>query len=257
MKGDDDVQKNYILINRHFKDLNPISMGWQSCAPGYSFGPSVRKYTLIHYVESGKGRLEKGGRIYPVQAGDAFLILPGETAFYQADKEDPWTYRWFNFDGELSAAFRNLPPVFPAPSDCFRDMLSVDEASPTREYYAAGLLFRLYSELFAGEKHKNDYVRQVRDYISAMYMQEVRVEALAETLNLDRRYLSRLFKEKTGESVQDYLISVRMEEAKKLLARGYGIAEAAFLCGYPDPSNFSRMFKRRFGVSPAGWKKEN
>ena len=55
--------------------------------------------------------------------------------------------------------------------------------------------------------------------------------------------------------MQEYLINVRMEEAKKQLEKGKTVAEAAKLCGYDDPCNFSKIFKSRFGVSPGGWKK--
>ena len=82
------------------------------------------------------------------------------------------------------------------------------------------------------------------------------MEEISEKMNLDRRYLSRLFKEKTGQTIQEYLISVRMEAAKKQLARGASVAEAAQLCGYDDACNFSKMFKRLFGISPGKWKSE-
>ena len=118
----------------------------------------------------------------------------------------------------------------------------------------AALLFEMYAELFEKSKPRNHYVRQVQDYIKALYMQPIRIEAIAEKMNLDRRYLSRIFKQKTGQTVQDYLISVRMEEAQRLLSQGKTVEEAATLCGYEDSFNFSKMFKRKFGVSPLQWK---
>ena len=125
-----------------------------------------------------------------------------------------------------------------------------------REYLVASLLFRMYAELFEGKKAHNHYVRRVKDHIRALYMQPLRVEEIARKMNLDRRYLSRLFKEKTGQTIQDYLISVRMEEAQERLREGFSVEETSRLCGYEDPTNFSKMFKRRFGVSPARWRSE-
>ena len=86
-------------------------------------------------------------------------------------------------------------------------------------------------------------------------MQEISVDKISKLLGLDRRYLVRLFKEKTGQTIQDYIISVRMDEACRQLSLGRSIGEAANLCGYHDACNFSKMFKKHYGVSPMNWKK--
>ena len=83
-----EMQKDFLFVNRNFKDLNPMLYGCQDCAPSHSFGPSVRTYTIIHYVERGKGKLYKYGREYPVRAGEAFVILPHEVTTYTADADD-------------------------------------------------------------------------------------------------------------------------------------------------------------------------
>lgn len=246
--------KSVILNNRRFADLNPIDIGWENCRPGHCYGPAIRRYTLLHYVEDGCGALYKDGKVYPVQKGQIFIILPGEVTKYVADGEHPWVYRWIAFDGALSEKFRELSPVVSLPEDLFPRVPNTGEFHGIVEYALAGQLYAMMSELFASGKHRNHYVRQVKDYIKSSYMRELRVEQIAESLSLDRRYLSRLFKEKTGQSVQEYLISVRMEEARKLLSEGYGVGETAMLCGYNDTCNFSKMFKRICGVSPAKWK---
>jgi AraC-like DNA-binding protein len=46
-----------------------------------------------------------------------------------------------------------------------------------------------------------------------------------------------------------------MEAAKRLLGRGMSVSEATRLCGYEDSCNFSKMFKRECGVSPADWRR--
>ena len=244
---------DHVLINRHLQDLNPLFYGYERCLPNKSFGPAIRKYTLIHYVVEGEGRVYKQDGEYAVHAGQAFLILPDEIVTYTADAKNPWYYQWVAFDGALSEKFRELPTVIEFPSGVIREMLSMEERD-LREYRVAALLFEMYAELFERPNPRNHYVRQVKDYIKALYMQPIRIEAIAEKMNLDRRYLSRIFKQKTGQTVQDYLISVRMEEAQRLLSQGKTVEEAAILCGYEDPFNFSKMFKRKFGVSPLQWK---
>ena len=246
-----------VLLNRRFSDLNPLISGQERCAPDKSFGPFIRKYTLIHYVVKGKGRLYKNGRVYNVSAGQAFILCPGEMSVYSAEPSDPWYYQWVGFDGNLSKKFAELPPVVTFSSNWIGMMLDRPSESAMREYEIASLLFRMYADLFADKKHNNHYVRRVSDYIKAQYMQDVRVEDIAERMNLDRRYLSRIFKASTGMTIQEYLISVRMEEAQRSLRLGFSVSESALMCGYPDVCNFSKMFKSKFGTSPGKWRAEN
>ena len=245
--------QDYVLANRHFSDLNPILLGSEQCRPSQSYGPAVRNYVLLHYVVSGKGKLVKGGKTYPINAGEAFLILPGEVTVYAADEKEPWHYQWIAFDGKLSEKFHQLPPVFPLSSSWLREMLDIEE-SDMHEYMIASVLFRLYAELFIGEKHRHRYVKQVKNYIRALYMQDICVEEIAEKMNLDRRYLSRVFKANTGMTIKEYLVEVRMQEGKRYLEMGKLVIESANLCGY-DSCNFSKMFKKRFGVSPQEWQR--
>lgn len=239
----------WLLTNRHLQDLNPLIAGQQACPPGHSFGPSVRAYTLLHYVESGQGVLYSRGKAHPVGAGQVFLILPGEVTTYTADEADPWHYRWIGFDGGLSRRFSELPPVFSVSGEVFDGIFPAKDAQMPEYHMAAGLI-KLYAALFPANANANTHVRKVESLIRAAYMHNVRVESLARELNLDRRYLTRLFKEKTGESVQQYLIRVRMEEAQRCLLQGHNVQTAARLCGYEDVSNFSRMYKKFYGHSP-------
>ena len=253
-KGGIMERKNLLLTNRNFQDLNPLVAGEHRCRSGHSFGPAVRKYTLLHYVLSGKGTLYTKEGSYTVTAGQAFLILPGKVTTYTADEKDPWHYRWIGFDGVLSERFAQLPPVVSLQAELFSHLWQLGEESSVTEYRLASALFALYADLFEDKSHKNPHVSKVVDYIRSSYMQPIRVHQIAKELNLDRRYLSRLFKEHTGQSIQDYLVSVRMEEAKQLLQSGHSVNESARLAGYEDVSNFSKMFKNYHGYPPATMK---
>lgn len=242
---------NLFLTNRHLQDINPLIAGEHICDPGYGVRPFTRKYTLIHYVIRGKGTLFARGQTFEVTAGQAFLIRTEELASYQADTVDPWHYRWVGFDGALSARFSELPAVFSLPEDIFRQIIRAGDDPSTAEYRIAAELLRLYARLFTKNSGDNRHVRRVENYIHAAYMLPIRVEDIANQLNLDRRYLSSLFKKKTGQSIQEYLISVRLEEAERHLRRGYSVKESANLVGFENVSNFSRTFKQHYGKSPS------
>lgn len=244
-----------MLTNRGFRELNPLVAGEERCKPHKSFGPWVRDYTLIHYVLRGKGTLYARGGAYPVHAGQAFLILPGEVTTYAAEPSDPWHYCWIGFDGQLTERFRELPPVLELEEALFHTVLHPGTNDEVMEFRLAADLFRLYARLFSSSRWENLRVCRVENYIRTNYMQNIRVEAIADSMGLNRRYLSRLFKEKTGCTIQGYLIRVRMEAAQRHLRQGCSVKETALLCGYEDVSNFSKMFKARFGVSPAAYGK--
>ena len=121
--------------------------------------------------------------------------------------------------------------------------------------FVISLIYNLLFELFRGEENNPDSAETVKNYIDNNYMKDVTVEQIARTVYLDRRYLGRIFKQKTGCTVRDYLISVRMENAAKFLRAGYSVTQCANMCGYRDAFNFSKMFKKHFSVSPKHYRK--
>ena len=245
------MHTNLLLTNRGLRDLNPLDAGYERCLPSKSFGPHVRTYKPIHYVLAGRGTFYAHGQAYPVEAGQAFLILPGEMTTYTADSADPWHYCWIGFDGLLSAAFSRLEPVLTLPGELFAPLISAAPGDPAPEYRLSAMLFMLYDRLLADGGSENHHVRRVETFIRSNYMLPLRVEEIAGKLNLNRRYLGRLFKDHTGKTMQEFLIDVRLEAARLHLRRGCSVAEAARLCGYEDVTNFSKMFKRKTGRSPS------
>lgn len=248
---------NYPFTNRHFDDLNPIRAGEAVNTHAVPVGPRMRDITAIFYTVKGRGTYHVRGKSYPVETGQAFLILPNEMFSYCDDPEDPWHQQWIVFDGTLSESFRQLPPVFTLHPKHFRNIFLFKDDESTREYKIAAQLFLLYADLFRTEPPRTNYVTQVKNYIQTLYAESISVEQIAREVNLDRRYLSWLFKKETGQTIQQYLINVRLEEAQAHLKQGRSVQEAALLCGYEDVSNFSKMFKRRYGKSPAHWKRLN
>lgn len=249
--------KEIPLVNRNFYELNPLILGQQTCAAGYSYGPHIRNYTLIHYVQSGKGILYNDAGAHTVNAGNLFLILPGQITTYTADKNDPWSYIWVGFDGSRADSLKDLNSyVLSYPHDTFFHMLKAKDLTNTREEFIVGQLYILFSYLNAGEKRPLGYERLAADYIRANYMQDFQIEEIAKMIGLDRRYLSKIFKIYTGVSMQEFLIQTRLEHAAQYLRQGEPVASAALLSGYRDAFHFSKMFKKRFGLSPRQYQKE-
>ena len=77
-------------------------------------------------------------------------------------------------------------------------------------------------------------------------------------MNLNRSYFSTLFRRKTGCSPQQYLTDYRMNKACELMTEhGCSPGEAALSTGYPDIFSFSRMFKKKFGLSPREYRQRH
>ena len=242
------------LVNKHLGDLNPVSCGWQDCRPGHAFGPAVRRYTLIHYVMEGRGRFFARGEDYPVREGEAFLIRPDEVTTYRADTQKPWEYLWIGFTGRLAEQFHSLPAVIRPERHLLEGMLDAFQLTGMREEFLAGKLFLLLASLLEGHRPV-DRAKEAKNYLDQNYMHAVRLEELARSLGLDRRYLSRLFKRGNGVTMQQYLTQRRMEEAARLLGQNYPVAAVGQMVGYEDAFHFSKAFRQYYGICPRDWKK--
>ncbi|QHW31904.1 helix-turn-helix transcriptional regulator [Paenibacillus rhizovicinus] len=99
-------------------------------------------------------------------------------------------------------------------------------------------------------------IRDVRKYLELNYANHnLSLDYLSDYFHLNAKYLSKLFKEETGEKFVDFLIDVRMKEAEKLLANTQStVQEVAEQVGYASNISFSRVFKKVTGSSPSEYR---
>lgn len=268
------------LFYKNNVDLYLCYCGIEDCSKGHSFGPTVRNEYLIHYILSGKGSYQAGGHIYELGAGEYFLICPGQTTFYQADREEPWSYLWVGFQGikaPLYIKYMQLDEDERLVGRCSQtaflkqlvtQMLEARALTFANELKREGLLYQFLSELASeaegeeedlsnGEYPQQIYVEHILNYIEKNYKKEIRVSQLAKEMGLSRSYLSSCFKKTTGQTVQDYLMSLRMEKAEILLtSTATPIGEIASEVGYEDSLAFSKTFKKKNGISPSKYRQE-
>ncbi|MNK26814.1 Transcriptional regulatory protein DegU [compost metagenome] len=99
----------------------------------------------------------------------------------------------------------------------------------------------------SGEKS----IDEALEYIKEHYNEELSLERVASVVYLNPAYFSQLFKLKTGQGYKDYVISLRLEQAKKLLLNPkLRLAEIAERIGYQDMRHFTQVFRRKFGLTP-------
>ncbi|MBE6608890.1 MAG: AraC family transcriptional regulator [Ruminococcaceae bacterium] len=241
---------HYAFLDRGYTELNPLNCGYENCLPGHT-GLAMRPYYLIHYVESGSGMLYGENGSYKVTRGQVFIIKPYENAHYVADENDPWNYVWIGFGGTMAKKLDTLDsPIAEMPYNAFSMIKNLEARNDTREEIAAAALFMIFGDLFSGRSSHPHYVRRTVDTINSLYMNQISVSGIADNLGLDRRYLSRIFRASMGMSIQEYLIKVRMEHAERLIRENISVNLTADLVGYSDCFNFSKMFKKYYGLSP-------
>ena len=111
----------------------------------------------------------------------------------------------------------------------------------------------LSSSSFARSKTVSDSrrVQKVEEYINLHYTEEIRLSQLAELTDMTSVSFSRFFKLRTGKSLSDYIIDIRLGHAtRQLVDSTKTVAEICYECGFNNLSNFNRIFKKKKGCSP-------
>ena len=218
-----------------------------------------------------------GNEEYRLRGGQGFLIEPEGRTFYEADKEDPWTYVWIGFSGARAGeSLRDLGlgsghPIYQCSSGeklekIVQTMLENKNYTVANEYLLEGLLYQFFSvlaeniEIGEGRREKDDnlYIRKAVEYIQNHYSYPVQVGEIADYVGINRSYLCTLFKEHLHLSPKEYLTSFRITRAAQLLEiTELSIESVAMSCGYQDALGFSKIFKARMGVTPSAYRKKN
>ncbi len=258
-------REEYYVPNRQLKGYNPLTFGEEYCKPQHSFGPGKRTYWLLHYIVSGKGYYTLKKKTYTVTSGQIFVARPGELIFYEADKNDPWHYMWIGFEANTALPSIITKKDIVNANDCeavFSDILKGRAMKAGQAEYISGKIWELVAKFTEIENpvvlKNEDYAERAKTIIHARYQNGITVAQMAKMLNLERSYFSTVFRKTVGMSPQEYLKNYRLDAAANMISEeGVSVSEAAFSTGYTNIVNFSRMFKRKFGVSPSDYAKSS
>lgn len=101
-------------------------------------------------------------------------------------------------------------------------------------------------------------IRQIKQMMGEHLHEELTLKTVAAHFNYNYAYFSTMFKQQTGQSFSEYLQTLRLEKAKKLLTESrLKIYEVAIRCGYPNTKYFINWFSRSAGVTPGQYRREN
>lgn len=104
------------------------------------------------------------------------------------------------------------------------------------------------------------HVRIANDLMYYIYTNidtPINIDEMAETFDIDKFYLHKIFKNIFGRNIYESIKAIRLQKASNLLItnRHSTISQVANACGYSSQTSFIRAFKERFGMTPGNWRK--
>jgi AraC-like DNA-binding protein len=235
----------------------------------HHYGRHSHESYAIGVIDRGVGGNRVRGAVQHIPAGGVVAMNPEEPHTGYAAGSVPLSYRMLYVPADT---FRWLLPESRA-QPCFPDSCSLDPGWHAR----LGTLHRSFSETAQALEHQVQAVetlgafaaafggtstarrrptrepravRLVKAYLRESHRSHVRLEHLARLTGLHRSYLIRAFRRHVGLPPHVYLIQVRVERAKQLLARGMPIAQVALEVGFVDQSHLTRRFKQITALTP-------
>jgi len=99
-------------------------------------------------------------------------------------------------------------------------------------------------------------MNRVEEYMDSHISSNLTLDEIAHELGMSKYYFSRLFKEAAGSTPYQFFLSRRMERARMLLDKGtQSLTEIAHQLNFSDQSHFTRVFKKKYGISPRAYLK--
>jgi two-component system, response regulator YesN len=98
---------------------------------------------------------------------------------------------------------------------------------------------------------KDLLVTKVKSFINTNYTEDISLETIGDSFHVSASHICRIFKQETGEGINEFITKVRIENAKKLLRSGnINIQQLAQMLGYSDHTYFYKVFKKTTGMTP-------
>lgn len=233
-------------------------------------------YQLL-YIASGKAHFYFQGHEEIVTAGNMVIYRPKEEQRYYYYGIDHTEVYWVHFTGN---DVKNLLRKYNIPdhTHVIHTGISLDykkiylrmiqELKLCKPHYEEvlahhlELLLIMISRLRESKpRHKNTYLIDEMDhsvtYFHNNYNKPISIEEHAHRHGMSVSWFIRNFKEYTGTTPAQYILSLRISNAQSLLeSTSYNVTEIANIVGYDNPLYFSRLFKKQCGVSPSEFRRQ-
>lgn len=220
---------------------------------------------IMTFVLDGKTEYRIGAKTYLFQKNDIFLFPPKAVHSGRTSRDNPWNFVYIVFRMEMNEAtkafFEKPVLIWRSASETlkkqFLDAVQVWSGKTALHQVKCKLLCTeiLYDLLLSSLPYNNvphiQKLEKTRAYLQDHFRNEININALADSVDMSISYYRHLFHQAYGCSPMQYLMDLRIENARDLLLSGeVNVTEAAHLSGFNDIYYFSSLFKRKTGYSP-------
>ncbi|MDF2675593.1 MAG: transcriptional regulator containing an amidase domain and an AraC-type DNA-binding domain, partial [Clostridiales bacterium] len=225
---------------------------------------------------------------YEVNKGNIIIVNPGvkhQKIIAEGVQVEEFNYALSNIrlkdlpenfliEPSISPVF-NMPLYQPEILKCINEIISEQEKNePYSDLFIKCNIMKLTALLYRGmavnkDRHermrlnlasseKTNIVNTILQYLNENYMKQISLDRIASNMYLSPVYISKIFKEETGESPINHLIRIRLTKANELLNSGdIPIKTIASNVGYDDAYYFSKLYKKYYGIPPSLEKSNN
>lgn len=233
---------------------------------------------LFFLVLEGSGIVSCDGKEYYLKRGDCAFIDCQKPYFQRSDAEHLWNLKWAHFYGpNMNGIYDKYLQRGGLP--CFTSRHLEEYDSLLDELYEtagsdlyirdmkifeklAALLTFLMEESWnqSGASPRSNVSRRemqpFKDYIDLHYREKLALYELAERFYINKFYLTRVFKQQYGISINNYIQQLRITHAKQLLRFSeLSVEEVGRECGFTDANYFSRTFRKVEEVAPSEFRR--
>ena len=223
------------------------------------------------YLLEGKMRVFVDSAEKEASAGDVIIAFPNQV--HRFEMVEPERYLLFivhpDLMPELDGVFTGRQPSSPLIQnrpDLLPLLLQMQAAAsrvaPYREITLKGLLLAFFGQLLEGveltEPHTEDShaIRAIVNFCTKHFTSDLSLELLEENLHLSRYYISHLFSHRLCIRFNDYVNSLRITEACRLLrASSASVTDVAAQVGFNTLRTFNRSFAKQMGQSPSEYRR--
>ncbi|MBQ7346408.1 MAG: helix-turn-helix domain-containing protein [Clostridia bacterium] len=261
-----EIHDRFFSLTSRFAFPNSYFICGHEKAPPKFFintGPSGLKF---HYAVRGKGTYND----HPFGDRSIFITRPNYGKILVADRDEPWEMFWCVWQGELAKSILNkLTRYEDNKVYCSDENIQLQELfryiiyNPHHEKKLEKTILA-FSEMLLAEcrtvnsnntkLQETQHVQTIKE-IQAFINQNFRstsVEEIAQVFHYNRRYLSSVFHQQTGGTIQDCIQDAKLRCAENyLLEKQVSMEEIALGSGYSNYSAFIKAFKKKYNMTPS------